>query len=123
MFGPDLSAGAVVPAVTPSDLDAVVKLMLDFEKEHDGGAIGLNVYQAACSPGADVGAVWFRATILCLALRHGEFAEFVEAGVIKGSLLRLWAAFPFKAVDVQQDGSFQLNGTEFGDALRNMDNE
>lgn len=128
MFNPsDVSTGAMVPAVAPSDLAAIVKLMMDFairdEQEHRQCAVGLNVYQAACSPGADTGAVWFRAATLCLALKHGDFTEFMHEGELKDAFLRLWATFPFKAVDIQQDGSFQINRGDFDEALRKLNSE
>ncbi|MGH9522913.1 MAG: hypothetical protein ACRD3E_10310 [Terriglobales bacterium] len=119
-----ISSGEAVPPVAPSDLAAVIKLMKEIEQSRPPGpgpaGIASNVFQSACSPGADVMAVWFRATNLLIALKHGEFAQCEEEGKLKDDFLGLWATFPFRAVDVQQDGSFHLNGDEFNEALRNL---
>ena len=100
---------------------------MEFEKsQREEGvqrAIGMNVYRTACSPGANIGAVWFRAANLHLALSRGEFTEFMREGELAGPFLSLWAMFPFKAVNIQQDGSFQLNGAEFAEALRNLNSQ
>jgi|SRR6185437_3339698 len=119
--------GASVPTVEQGDLNAVLKLMKDSlqrdEQEGRQRAVGMTFYKSACSPGADVMAVWFRAARLCLALKHGEFAEFMHKGEFKDSFLRLWATFPFKAVDIQPDGTFHLNRDDFDQALRKLKSE
>jgi len=118
---------ASVPPVEPADLNAVVKLMKDsLQRDEQGGrqrAVGMTFYKSACSPGADVMAVWFRAAHLCLALKQREFGEFMHQGELKDSFLRLWATFPFKAVDIQPDGSFHLNRDDFDEALRKLKSE
>jgi hypothetical protein len=42
-------------------------------------------------------------------------------GELTEDFLRLWATFPFKFVDVQEDGGFQLNGDDFIEAAQGLD--
>jgi hypothetical protein len=55
-----------VAAVDPADLSAVLKFMREVQARHKGqcGSIDARVYERLCSPGANVGAVWFRASML-----------------------------------------------------------
>jgi len=126
MFLPsDFATAGGVPPVAPADLAAVVKLMKDLAKR-DGpecrqhAAVGAAFYQTVCSPEADVGAVWFRAALLTVALEHEpEFARFKEAELSE-PLLTLWSTFPFKPADIQPDGTFHLNTAELQQELRRI---
>lgn len=55
--------GDPVPQVDPEDIEAVWKLGEDVKKDHPGGgvAIGMAVFEHACTPGANVKAVIYRA--------------------------------------------------------------
>jgi hypothetical protein len=68
-----------IPPVDPADLKSVwamqEKLKADFDEPtpnrapNQGFGISLNYYKRVCSPGANVGAVWYRLSILEM-LRH-----------------------------------------------------
>jgi hypothetical protein len=64
-------AGEAVPQVDPSDMKALWKLGEDSRKRHpEGGvAIGVNLMQALCKPGANVMAISYRASMIGI-LQH-----------------------------------------------------
>ena len=49
-----------VPAVDPADLRA----LLNMSVETPGGCVNAHRFESVCSPGSDVGCVWYRASIL-----------------------------------------------------------
>ncbi len=118
-----LTSGTVVPAVKAEDVKQVWALRREVSKKHAGKkdiAIGVNLMTHACSPGADVEAVSFRASILEMALQEGELVPFQHGEEIDESVVQLFATFPFRAINVQPDGSFQLNGKEFEEELQKL---
>jgi len=86
-------------------------------------AIGLGAIAAPIpelSP-ADIQALMFRCALLGLALsQQDEFADFQHGDDVDEGLLRLFATFPFRADNVQPDGSFQLNKEEFAEELQKL---
>jgi hypothetical protein len=73
-----------IPTVDPVDLKSVwamlEELKRDFEKRVPDHAsnqsigIGVDCYERVCSPGADVGAVWYRVSMLGLLQMMGKEA-------------------------------------------------
>src|SRR6266478_3908268 len=65
---PNLWAGSgegTVATVNPDDLKKVWQVSAEFQAKNPGhGAIGSTLYESVCSPGADVTAVWYRASML-----------------------------------------------------------
>ena len=59
-------AGEPVSTVDPKDVKAVWELSIDFEREHPGrpGAVGIEIFKAACSPGANIQAIIHRTQML-----------------------------------------------------------
>jgi len=59
-------AGEPVPTVDPEDVKAVWELFSDFEREHPGrpGAVGIEIFKRACSPGADIQAIIYRTQMM-----------------------------------------------------------
>jgi len=66
-------AGEPVPTVDPEDVKAVWELFSDFEREHPGrpGAVGIEIFKRACSPGADIQAIIYR-TQMMWVVRHAS---------------------------------------------------
>ena len=130
MFLPnDFVTAGGEPPVAAADLAAVVKLMNDLAKREppqttQHASVGADYFQTICRPGADVGAVWFRAALLNIALEHEpEFARFKTEGELAEPLLTLWSSFPFKPVDIQPDGTYHLNTSELQQELRKLTGE
>lgn len=63
-------AGESVPQVDPSDIRAAWELGQEMEKNHLGVnvGIGVDVFQHACKPGANIQAVTYRANMLGMLL-------------------------------------------------------
>jgi hypothetical protein len=61
-----------IPPVDPADLRRVWEMQRELQARTPGQQIGISVdfYERACSPGANVGAVWFRIAMLEM-LRRG----------------------------------------------------
>ena len=127
MFDPkEFSQGAVLPSVEPADLTKVLNLVAGYAKraEESGQlsahAAGWAPFKMVASPEADVGAIWFRATLLHIAIKHGKFTDFRDRGELRQDFLKLWASFPFRAVNAKPSGEFSLNENEFDEAVRQL---
>jgi hypothetical protein len=124
----DFPRGAPLPPVEAADLSAVLKRVREYASRHEQAgqlgahapAVGLEAFKMVASPDADGVALWFRAVLLHIFLKHGKFAEFQHQGELREDFLRLWASFPLKAVDVKPGGEFSLNESEFEEAVRQL---
>ena len=61
------NAGEPVPAVDPEDLKIVLQITKDVQARNPRAAIGAEIFQQACKPGADVEAVTYRSWLIGLA--------------------------------------------------------
>jgi len=70
--GPVGRAGAPVPTVDPEDIKSAWEIYREVEVEHPEGkvAVGASIFEQACKPGADIGAVCYRAIMLKMMLRY-----------------------------------------------------
>jgi len=129
MFDPkEFSQGEILPSVKPADLAKTLKLVADYARRaEDSGqlsadAVGWAQFKMVASPDADVGAVWFRAVLLHFALKHGKFTDFQDQAELREDFLRLWASFPFRAVNTKPNGEFSLNENGFEETVRQLRN-
>jgi len=62
------SPGEDVPAVDVADLKSVWNMYQEWEQRHPGkqGAVDISLIKNVCSPGADLGAVTYRSSMLQL---------------------------------------------------------
>lgn len=75
-------AGKPVPEVDPSDIRAAWEVGQEVKKDHPGKnvGIGVDVFQHACKPGANIPAVTYRAGMTAMFLRHApELKEKLDA--------------------------------------------
>ena len=99
---PDLweSQEGGVPAVSPDDLKAVWQMSAEFEARNPGqtGAIGNTVYKSVCSPGADVVAVWYRASMLWVLKQMipEQVSTWTRDGQLNDVVCEVLAVFPMK---------------------------
>jgi hypothetical protein len=64
------NAGEPVPQVAPADMKAILALAEDCNKRRQGeSAMGINLMQAHCKPGANIAAITYRARIISM-LQH-----------------------------------------------------
>ncbi len=103
----DLWAGSQegdVPAVNPGDLKKVWQLFIDFQARNpsQSGSIGSTVYESVCSPGADVEAVWFRASMLAMMTKMMPemLAQWTHDGELDDVVFEVAATFPMKQMQV-----------------------
>jgi hypothetical protein len=91
---------ALVPAVDPLDLQRVFTTMRTIHEQAPGqqsGAIDIGIYKKLCGPGADVNAVWYRASMLLMVLCHGPLAG--KRGDLDEKVFRIAAKFPMKRME------------------------
>jgi len=109
---PDLwsAPGDEVAAVNPDDLRNVWAMMRGVQARAGGQqcAIDGRMYENVCSPGADVMAVWYRASMLGLLQRWPEspLTAWTHDGELDDTVFRVAATFPMKrmGVGVVHDG-------------------
>ena len=84
----------LAPAVDPSDLQRVFSMMRVVHGQSRGQyrLIDIKEYEKACGPGADVKAVWYRASVL-LMLCQGPLAQH---GDLNEKVFEVAAKFPMK---------------------------
>jgi hypothetical protein len=107
--------GEPVPAVDPDDVKTVWQIGRDIEVNHPKcGAVGVNVMKQACKPGADVEAVFYRATFTWLIsqIAPEHLARFTREGQPDDAVFRAAAKVPAEWMGVgivRQGPPFDLN--------------
>ncbi len=95
-------AGAAIPAVDEHDLKALHELCVERAKRYCGkdGVISLELTARACSPGANLPAVWLRHNQLRSLYRQGILTPWQHGPALDDVVFRVAASVP-------------MNGTEF----------
>jgi len=115
-FMQDVEQGAAIPPVDPIDVRHVLELYerVDAERYNLGmegrTAIGTDLMATACSPGADVGAVWLRSAMLGLMIKQGVLADWQHGTQLDDGVYRVAATMPLSG--------FQFAPTAFVRRLR-----
>jgi hypothetical protein len=101
VFGDDAELeNGPVPAVDPADLRSVWVMQNDFQALGPGEqlAIGADSFERACSPGADVRAVFIRASMLrklkLMSESGGLISPWLHHGEPDDAVFKVVAAFP-----------------------------
>jgi len=99
--------GATVPPVDESDLKCLHELCVERAKRYCGkdGVVSLEVMARACSPEANLPAVWLRHTELRSMYRQGLLAEWQHGTALDDVVFRLAAAIPMRGIHLDQ-GAF-----------------
>jgi hypothetical protein len=97
--------GNEVAAVNPDDLRNVWTMMRDLQArdlERQSGSISSRLYEGACSPGANVVAVWYRASILGVLqmLPGNPLTPWSHEGELDDAIFQIAATFPMKKLPV-----------------------
>ena len=97
--------GNDVAAVSPDDLRNVWTMMRDFEARTPVGQTGRlssGLYEGACSPGANVLAVWYRASILEVLqmLPENPLTPWSHRGELDDAVFQIAATFPMKKLPI-----------------------
>lgn len=110
---PDMWIGSQegpVPSVSPDDLRNVWKLIRDAQAQHPGEctSISSGAYKRVCSPGADVHAVWFRASMIGMLqiMSPESLAQWRHNGELDDVVFHVAATFPMEKMKagVQREG-------------------
>ena len=104
--------GATVPAVDEHDLKALHELCVERAKRYCGkdGVISIEMTARACSPTANLPAVWLRHTQLRWLYRQGLLTEWQHGTVLNDAVFRVAANIPMTGT--------RLNPQVFMDQLR-----
>jgi len=88
--------GAVIPPVDEHDLKALHELCVERAKRYCGkdGVISIESTARACSPTANLPAVWLRHTQVRSLFRNGVLAEWQHGTTLDDAVFRLAARIP-----------------------------
>jgi len=97
--------GNNVTAVNPDDLRKVWTVMRDLESRTPAGqtgSLGSGLYERACSPGANVVAVWYRASMLeVLQMLPGSpLTPWSHGDNLDDAVFQIAATFPMKKLPI-----------------------
>ena len=97
--------GATIPTVDENDLKALHELAVDRAKRYCGkdGVISIQLTARACSPTANVPAVWLRHTQLRSIFREGRLAEWQRGTMLDQAVFRVAATMPMQGTKLDHD--------------------
>ncbi len=97
--------GAPIPPVAEDDFRRFHEMYADIAKRHCGkdGYVSVDLMARACSPGANLPAVWLRHTQLRLLLRQGVLAEWQRGAALDDAVYQLAATIPMNGVHFDQE--------------------
>jgi len=92
--------GAAIPPVDEHDLKALHELCVERAKRYCGkdGVISIEMTARACSPMANLPAVWLRHTQLRSLYRQGLLAEWQHGTTLDDAAFRVAAAIPMNGI-------------------------
>lgn len=91
-----------IPPVDPVDLQSIWKMQRDVQACSPGKNIGISVelYKRACSPEANIGAVWFRASLVGMLEMLGMLKPWIHEGVVADAVFKVAATLPMNGMKV-----------------------
>jgi len=97
--------GSAIPPVGAHDLKCLHELCVERAKRYCGkdGAVPLESMGRACSPGANLPAVWLRHTQLRTLYRQGLLAEWQHGTALEDAVFDLAATIPVNGVRFDQN--------------------
>lgn len=113
--------GAPIPPVDPIDLMHLQRLYEQLEEHRRAagkerrGAIGIGLIARACTPGADVGAVWVRSTLLGVMLQQGVLADWQRGAGLDDAVYRVAATMPLNGFQLDPNAFVRRLREEVGD--------
>ena len=108
----EMSKGGPIPPVDHEDMKRTWELYRDVGKH--AGAISFRVLEGVCSPGANVGAVWGRLSMLSILLLNGQILDPWHHGEdLDDVVFRVSATFPMEGMKrgvIYSEWPFDVNG-------------
>ena len=97
--------GAAIPPVAENDLRCLHELCVERAKRYCGkdGVVSIESMARACSPDANLPAVWLRHTQLRELYRRGLLTEWRHGNTLDGSVFRLAATIPMNGIHVDPE--------------------
>lgn len=97
--------GAAIPAVAEQDLKCLHELCVERAKHYCGkdGVLSIDSMARACSPDANLPAVWLRHGQLRSLYRQGLLAEWQHGNALDVAVFRLAATIPMTGIQVDQE--------------------
>lgn len=97
--------GGAIPPVAEDDLRRLDAMCADMTKRYCGkdGIVSLDAMARACSPDANLPAVWLRHTQLRSLYRQGLLAEWQHGTVLDDAVFRLAATIPMNGIHFDQE--------------------
>ena len=97
--------GGEVPSVSEDDLKSLHAVCVDRSRRYSGkdGVVGLEVMARACSPDANLPAVWLRHTELRLLVRQGLLENWRHGTVLDDAVFRVAATFPMNGLHFDRE--------------------
>jgi hypothetical protein len=114
----EFESGAAVPAVDPADIERMWQLFArTLGAAREAGIhnriFGPHELENACSPGANVAAVWLRTGLLLTLLDHGPLNAWQPESEFEKRLFELIAVFPVAGLNWEPELFMQqLGGDE-----------
>lgn len=102
--------GAPIPPVDEHDLKALHELCVERAKRYCGkdGVISIEMTARACSPTANLAAVWLRHTQLRSLFRQGLLSEWQRGTVLDDAVFRVACSIPMKGTQLDAEEFIQL---------------
>lgn len=97
--------GALIPTVDEHDLKALHELCVERAKRYCGkdGVISIEITARACSPTANLPAVWLRHTELRSLYRQGLLTDWQHGTVLDDIVFSLASSIPMKGTHLDTD--------------------
>ena len=101
--------GATIPAVDEHDLKSLHELCVERAKRYCGkdGVISIEMTARACSPGANLPAVWLRHTQLRSLYREGLLSKWQHGAVVDDAVFQLAATIPMTGTRIDHNTFLQ----------------
>jgi hypothetical protein len=105
--------GAAIPPVDEHDLKSLHTLCLERAKRYCGkdGVISIEMTARACSPGANLPAVWLRHTQLRSLYREGLLTEWQHGTTLDDVVFRVAATIPMRGARLDHAAFLESLGT------------
>lgn len=112
---PWFSSNDPVPGVDPADLRSMWMMQRGIQASVSGQvATDVRLFERACSPGADVQAIWYRLSMLqMLPGPLGVLSPWLRDSELADAVFKVAATFPMKRMSVgvpQQELPFDVKG-------------
>jgi hypothetical protein len=97
----------MVASVDPVDLKSLWRIINVFQAiDPSGSGIGSKTLADACSDGADIEAIWFRAIVL--SLMPGMLAPWTHRGELDDAVFNIVAVFPMREMGAGEGPPFDV---------------